>query len=187
MRDNPSESRGLRELILMAIKMNRTLSLPPFFKHWGTDTSIDEKSTPVDAFTRLDIDILRELIPIVKPEFMAEKCNHNIDAYWAARRDFCHGDKVNRIHVSSTNLSFQYVCFQYFSNTLGYQTLNISDLDHTNLETYHCIVKNGNVFPEWTQLPAKQGILLPTSISGLNRIYPDNDSLNCTFFVMPYR
>ena len=90
-----NQSRGLRELVLMAIKMNRTLALPPFFKHWGTDTSIDEKSTPVDAFTRLDVDILRNLLPVVRPEEMAEECNHRIDRYWAARRDFCHGDKVN--------------------------------------------------------------------------------------------
>ena len=95
-----NQSRGLRELVLMAIKMNRTLSLPPFFKHWGTDTSIEEKSTPVDAYTRLDIDGLRALLPVVMPEQMATACDHNIDAYWAARRDFCHGDKVNRIHVS---------------------------------------------------------------------------------------
>ena len=49
----------------MAVKMNRTLALPPFFKHWGTDTTVDKKSTPVDASTRLDIDHLRNLITIL--------------------------------------------------------------------------------------------------------------------------
>ena len=29
---------------------------------------------------------------------MANVCNHKFDAIWAARRDYCHGDKVNRIH-----------------------------------------------------------------------------------------
>ena len=66
----------------------RTLSLPPFFKHWGTDTSIEEKSTPVPAYTRLDVDVLRKFIPVIKPEVMAENCDHKIDAYWAARRDY---------------------------------------------------------------------------------------------------
>jgi hypothetical protein len=78
----------------------RTISLPPFFKHWGTDTNIEEKSTPVPAYTRLDVDILRRLIPVVSPESMAKTCRHKINAYWAARRDFCHGDKVNRVNVS---------------------------------------------------------------------------------------
>ena len=70
-----NQSRGLRELVLMSVKMNRTLALPPFFKHWGTDTTVEKKSTPVDASTRLDINHLRNLITIIKPEKMAEKCN----------------------------------------------------------------------------------------------------------------
>ena len=95
-----NQSRGLREIVLMALKMNRTLALPPFFKHWGTDTTIEKKSTPTGAFTRLDVDFLRTLLPIVQPEEMAKACKHKINAFWAARRDYCHGDKVNRIHVS---------------------------------------------------------------------------------------
>ena len=54
-----NQSRGLRELVLMAVKMNRTIALPPFFKHWGTDTTVEKKSTPVNAETRLDVDTLR--------------------------------------------------------------------------------------------------------------------------------
>lgn len=76
---------------------------------------------------------------------------------------------------------------QYFSNNLGYGALNITDLDHTNLDTYHCIVENGQVHPDWTELPPKQGALLPTSLSGLNAIYPNNEKDKCTFFIMPYR
>ena len=98
-----NQSRGLREIVFMALKMNRTLSLPPFFKHWGTDTTIEKKSTPTGAYTRLDVDFLRTLLRIVEPEEMAKKCKHKIDAFWAARRDYCHGDKVNRIHVSEPN------------------------------------------------------------------------------------
>ena len=73
---------------------------------------------------------------------------------------------------------------QYFTN-LGYPALNITDTDHTNLETYHCTVKNAQVYPEWTQLPSKQGILLPTTVAGLEKIYPNDPK--CSFFVMPYR
>ena len=54
-----NQSRGIRELVLMAVKMNRTIALPPFFKHWGTDTTVEKKSTPVNAETRLDVDTLR--------------------------------------------------------------------------------------------------------------------------------
>lgn len=73
------------------------------------------------------------------------------------------------------------------SEELGYEALNITDTDHTDLENYHCIVHDTTVFPRWERLPSKKGILLPTSHEGLNEIYPDNDQYKCTMFVMPYR
>ena len=50
----------------MAVKMNRTIALPPFFKHWGTDTTVEKKSTPVNAETRLDVDTLRFIFKYMK-------------------------------------------------------------------------------------------------------------------------
>lgn len=76
---------------------------------------------------------------------------------------------------------------QYFSEELGYEQLNITDTDHLDLETYHCIIHGKKVYPEWQTLPSKKGILLPTSDEGLAKIYPDNDKDKCTMFVMPYR
>ena len=46
--------------------MNRTIALPPFFKHWGTDTTVEKKSTPVNAETRLDVDTLRFIFKYTK-------------------------------------------------------------------------------------------------------------------------
>ena len=106
-----NQNRGLIEVVFMALKMNRTLSLPPFFKHWGTDTTIEQKSTPTPAFTRLDVDALRTLLPIVQPEEMASACDHKFDALWAARRDYCHGDKRNRVHVSFSFASDRVLLF----------------------------------------------------------------------------
>ena len=75
----------------------------------------------------------------------------------------------------------------YTSEELGYEALNITDTDHTDLENYHCIIHDTTVLPRWERLPSKKGILLPTSHEGLNEIYPDNDQYKCTMFVMPYR
>ena len=77
--------------------------------------------------------------------------------------------------------------FKYFNEELGYPRLNITDTDHTDLESYHCIIHNEATYPQWERLPSKKGILLPTSTEGLADIYPDNDKYKCTLFVMPYR
>jgi hypothetical protein len=56
-----SQLQGLREAIGVAIRLNRTLLLPPFLTH-QTDSSGGDNPVPVDI--RLDIPKLRELLSI---------------------------------------------------------------------------------------------------------------------------
>ncbi|CAG5076982.1 Oidioi.mRNA.OKI2018_I69.PAR.g8603.t1.cds [Oikopleura dioica] len=55
---------SLRETIFIALALNRTLILPPFFKHdRGDPTSNGSNTAVVDFDQRVDIEKLRELIP----------------------------------------------------------------------------------------------------------------------------
>lgn len=56
-----SQLQGLREAIGVAIRLNRTLLLPPFLTH-QTDSAGGDKPVPVDV--RLDIPKLRKLLSI---------------------------------------------------------------------------------------------------------------------------
>jgi len=168
-----NQLRGMRELVFMAIKMNRTLAMPPFFKHWASDESADEeRSVPVAAAAKLDLNLLREFLPIVDPEEMAESCERKIDEFWAARRDFCHGDKMSRI--------------KYHKNELGYTNIDIGETgDHRDMSEYHCTSNTAPIYPSWEQLPEKMGILLPNSVEALEKLYKNEGK--CALFLMPYR
>ena len=57
----------------MAIKLNRTIITPPFFKHTRNDvTATDEAEHVVDTFQRLDVKLLRKLVSTI-PSSMARK------------------------------------------------------------------------------------------------------------------
>ena len=62
----------------MAVKMNRTIALPPFFKHWGTDTTVEKKSTPVNAETRLDVDTLRFIFKYTELSLIFDRSRINL-------------------------------------------------------------------------------------------------------------
>ena len=62
----------------MAVKMNRTIALPPFFKHWGTDTTVEKKSTPVNAETRLDVDTLRLIFKYTELSLIFDRSRINL-------------------------------------------------------------------------------------------------------------
>lgn len=80
---------GLRESIVMAIKLNRTLIAPPFFKHKRNDNSAMDDNQILEVDSRIDIDRLRELIPLKPSHSAHEACNNQFDAFYTTRMSYC--------------------------------------------------------------------------------------------------
>ena len=98
-----NQLRGLRETIYLAIRLNRTLVIPPFFKHrsdqnatkeisdgdtklrtggvWdkATEGNDKENNAMVLAEHRFSINALRQLIPVIPAEQMIGKCDKEND------------------------------------------------------------------------------------------------------------
>ena len=80
---------GFRESIVMAVKLNRTLIAPPFFKHKRNDESATDDEQVLGADSRVDVDRLRELIPIKPGHSAHDACNNQFDAFYTTRMSYC--------------------------------------------------------------------------------------------------
>jgi hypothetical protein len=77
---------SLRETIYIAITLNRTLILPPFFKHdRGDPTSNGSNTAIVDFEQRIDVEKLRELIPVLLTSEARNKCPDGIEKIFRAQ------------------------------------------------------------------------------------------------------
>jgi len=77
---------SLRETIYIAITLNRTLILPPFFKHdRGDPTSNGSNTAIVDFEQRIDVEKLRQLIPVVLTNEAKEKCQDGFEKIFRAQ------------------------------------------------------------------------------------------------------
>ncbi|CAG5104423.1 Oidioi.mRNA.OKI2018_I69.chr1.g1246.t1.cds [Oikopleura dioica] len=87
---------SLRETIYVAIALNRTLILPPFFKHdRGDPTSNGSNTAIVDFEQRIDIQKLTKLIPVVFTSEAAEKCPEGFDNIFGVH-NVCHSKENPR-------------------------------------------------------------------------------------------
>ena len=122
-----NQIHGLRESIILSIKLNRTLALPPFYKHHSHVkgkkqsklilcydkyqlTKIDmifTDTTPyadlVEATHRIDERALRHLIPIVQIETLREKCGAWFGVAFLARQIMCTGHMFDRLASFEVN------------------------------------------------------------------------------------
>ena len=96
-----NQIRGLMETMLLAIKMNRTLVVPPFFKH-HFDLTLQihgAHGTERDALEpeiRIDPVALSRLISVIDVEQMRVQCKGQIDAVFRAK-DECSGYNLSRL------------------------------------------------------------------------------------------
>ena len=72
-----------RETIILAVKLNRTVVMPPFYKH-RSDPSPGEISYP---WRKIDEDQLRQYISVSSLENFQQKCNGKFDVSFTARED----------------------------------------------------------------------------------------------------
>ena len=92
---------SLRDTIFFPIALNRTLIIPPFFKHdRGDPTSNHSNTKIVDFHQRVDLKRIKELISVVEPENALEKCGKNGFDILYRLQQICQRDNYNRIQVS---------------------------------------------------------------------------------------
>lgn len=95
-----NQLHGFRETVFMAIKLNRTVILPPFFKHVRNDATVESQNEIVPAFLRLDVAKLRETVSLLPPEIVAEACNRRFDAFFTTRSSYCTNTKISRLEAA---------------------------------------------------------------------------------------
>jgi len=78
-----NQLRGFRETMILAIKLNRTVVMPPFYKH-RSDPSPGEISYP---WRKIDEDELRRFISVASPEEFRQNCHDKFDVSFTARED----------------------------------------------------------------------------------------------------
>jgi hypothetical protein len=155
-----NQLRGFREAAILAVKLNRTLCIPPFFKH-HSDLTLQTKNgiSYLPAEVRLDLESVRHLVSTCETSEIAKKCKSKIDAVYMAR-EICSGHIKNRI--------------ESFRNASGIEPF----LDE------QCKPNNGiSTYPN--PLYSKNINNLPFDSARLLELYPDNNA-QCAVWLFPY-
>ena len=70
--------RGFIETVFLAIKLNRTLLIPPFFRHQSELGSYDDHASVLEPERVIDLESLAKIISIAPYEDAIEKCDGRI-------------------------------------------------------------------------------------------------------------
>lgn len=124
-----NQVEGLRESIAIAIHLNRTLVLPPMYRHF---TDPDGPNGVVDSKIRVDIPSIRELVSVIsydalKPDIIPDS------VLYARTIGFSNGQSGSVLVASNSRLGR----LNKFEDSTGYKILN----DHTKNPT-----KTGDFF-----------------------------------------
>ena len=84
-----NQLRAFRESILLAIFTNRTLILPPFYKHNRNDAGADGKDRVADPGMRIDAELVRHLLSTSDGSKASKMCNKSFDAVFLAGKNYC--------------------------------------------------------------------------------------------------
>merc|ERR1712050_655630 len=91
-----NQLRGFREAAILAVKLNRTLCIPPFFKHHSDSTSSSKGGNDgLPAEVRVDLEGVRGLISTCETHEIQEKCGAKIHSIFMAR-DMCSAHLTQR-------------------------------------------------------------------------------------------
>lgn len=97
-----NQLRGFREMVFMAVKLNRTIITAPFFKHSYTDPTADGETLLVPDFFRIDVSEVRKLIPTHPGSAGSEICGQNFGAVYQTR-GLCSTVNHNRLKEASVD------------------------------------------------------------------------------------
>ena len=146
-----NQLRGFRDTVILAIYLNRTVVIPPFFKH-GTDPSYKNKNqdsilnNTQPGWTKIDVEKLAKFVPVISYEKFVRKC-HNFDHAYFARR---------------------YIPGGLFEQMRAYEFLAENELGkNSDFLLKNQSIENFNKFPE-----IARDIVFPRN-DGYNRVYSE--------------
>ncbi|CBY23679.1 unnamed protein product [Oikopleura dioica] len=167
-----NQIHGLRESIILAIKLNRTLALPPFHKH----ASLVEENTPysdlVEPTHRIDERALRHLVKIVKLDELRQKCGTWFGTALLTRPVSCQQNMFERLFS-----------FEYYTqiHILKYHTWD----DFKKNQGANCELLHSPPLPPLSAMADKRAIQLPNSDEELKKLYFSNE--RCAALVFPFK
>lgn len=100
-----NQLEGFLESVFLAIKLNRTLCIPPFFKH-----KTDELNQSVSAELRIDKNVLSKFLTICTEEELPSKCPQ-IDSIWLGSSNIVCGlalQKRYNVFIEQTGMESWY-------------------------------------------------------------------------------
>ncbi|CBY11082.1 unnamed protein product [Oikopleura dioica] len=163
-----NQQRGFRETVFLAVKLNRTIVPPAFFKHSRTDKDDDSESHAhiIAPWHRFDISALATMISTEDPMKIGNKCGGHFQNYFKAKRGYCTGSNKDRFYALFNFFSMSFVSGQELT-----KNKNVCHLE--------------NSIPDDKLLPSKGGpIYLPTSERVLKRFYASKGK--CALWLFPY-
>jgi len=163
-----NQQRGFRETVFLAVKLNRTIVPPGFFKHSRTDKDVEPWShgNLIAPWHRFDISALATMISTEDPMNIGNNCGGHFQSYFKAKRNYCTGSNKARFNA----------LFNFFSMSFVPGQKVKKDKNGCHLE---------NSIPDKELLPKfGRPIHLPTSESKLKRFYASEGK--CALWVFPY-
>ena len=92
-----NQLRAFRESILLAIFTNRTLILPPFYKHNRNDAGADGKDRIAEPGMRIDVELVRRYLTTSNGAAASKLCDKSFDAVFLGGKNYCKESRLSSI------------------------------------------------------------------------------------------
>ena len=88
-----NQQRGFRETVFLAVKLNRTIVPPGFFKHSRTDKEENSESDAhiIAPWHRFDISALATMMSTADPMKIGNECGGHFQSYFKVKPGYCSG------------------------------------------------------------------------------------------------
>ena len=182
---------GFRESMIMAIKLNRTLIIPPFFPFVAND-AVDFGHS-VDGSKRINLEELRKFMSVQPLSFIDSPANQNengnkicgevesnLDFYFQTRVAQCTAPFFERLQTFQFHIKRKLLRFE-----------NIGDVKSAAGASEDCsLLKSEFTQPKSSQfMDKKQPVALNFDSAQINQIFSANShpSTNCAALILPYK
>lgn len=161
-----NQLRGFRDTVLLAIYLNRTIILPPFFKHSSDPTQSRPGYFYQHPSEKINGELLAKLMPVMPFEKFAQACPNSISDALMSRKD-------SNVTEYKRLAMYQFIYKKQFL-TPNYQNGDPTMMAKTHLAKPNAIGKNGQVN-------------LFMSHSSVHSAYDFDNDHQCVMWLEPYR
>lgn len=173
-----NQIRGFMETIFLAIKMNRTLLVPPFFRHSSeSDADQIEHAALLPPEMVIDIESVARLVPVASYASASRFCDGKIDAVLLSR-DCNTGPQFDRLkefeNYSELRFLKEYESIDFIKRNVVSNDLHVSDFFTAQVRPH-----------DVSNLQQLTALHVPHDQRQLDALYGTNAT--CAAWVFPYR